>query len=397
MTGADRDWVTLANALGPEQVRISWAGLQGCDSLRPYLDARIVTRLLDLDLPWFTYLIQENAYQERSGWRWIKILADHFLRLRRPLQKLTSALRADPVDLVISNTAAVTLGAIYAKLYRKPHVWCIKECLDSEVPACRNFARLVSRMSSAVVAPSRAVARPFPSGVKILPDGSNIEAIRLNAQRSSRAEVLSRLNLPLERPVVAQVGGVVWWKGQHVTAEALQRIAAREPQPRFSFLFLGGGNPSYREKIEASLASAPPQWRDAIRFVCFAPDDFSYVAAADIVVHPSVLPDPFPNAVREAMILGKPVIASRDGGIVDMIRDGETGILFQPGNSEELAAAIDRLVASPEERRRLAESAQRYAENNFDINSRKQAFLELFRDLFKGQSAIGESIASPAA
>ncbi|HXU38120.1 MAG TPA: hypothetical protein VN937_17305, partial [Blastocatellia bacterium] len=48
MKGSDRDWVTLANALGSDQFRISWAGASGCEYLRPYLDPGVVTRLIDV-------------------------------------------------------------------------------------------------------------------------------------------------------------------------------------------------------------------------------------------------------------------------------------------------------------------------------------------------------------
>jgi glycosyltransferase involved in cell wall biosynthesis len=337
--------------------------------------------LIDLDFPKFTYLINENATCHRPVWLWTKITADHLLSMARPLLRLRRPLRDTAVDIVVSNTVTVTLGALVAKLLRKPHVWCIKECLDPSLPACRRFAKLISRLSSAVVVPSRAAASAFPSGVRICRDGNNIDAIRLSAGRSSREKVLGELDLPPGRPVVAQIGAMTWLKGQHVTTEALLRTAASNQNPSFSLLFLGRGNSEYCEKIERALASAPPQWRDAVRFLSFDPGDFSCLAAADIVVHPSVLPDTFPNAVREAMILGKPVIASRGGGIVDMIRDGETGVLFEPGNSGELAAAIARLTESTTERKRVGEAAQDFARSQFDITLRKHEFSALLRSL----------------
>jgi glycosyltransferase involved in cell wall biosynthesis len=163
--------------------------------------------------------------------------------------------------------------------------------------------------------------------------------------------------------------------------EAFLGLAATGQRPSFSLLFLGAGNLEYRQSLERTLASAPPEWRDAVRFVHFDPSDFSYLGAADIVVHPSVLPDPFPNAVREAMILGKPVIASREGGIPEMIQDGETGILIRPRDSNELADAMRRLVASADERTKLGEAAKAFAIRHFDINARKESFAALFRSL----------------
>lgn len=387
MGGADRDWITLANALGPKEVRISWGGSQGSECLRPYIDDEVLANLFDLELPWFTYLIQENAYEPRSRWLWTKILADHLLQLRRPLRKLSRTMKDIPIDVVVSNTAAVTLGAVYAGMRGLPHVWSVKECLDPSVTACRRFAKWIVRMSSAAIVPSSSAAIPFGDAAHILPDGSDVKGIRLIAQRSSRAEILSRLGLPFELPVVAQIGGIVFWKGQQITAEAFLRLSARSSVPSFSLLFLGGGSDVHRQNIERTLSKAPSQWRDLVRFVRFEPGDFSYLSAADIVVHPSVLPDPYPNAVREAMILGKPVIASRGGGITDMINDGENGILFEPGNAEQMATALTELIGSAGERCRLGQAAYSFAGEHFSIDFRKQAFITLLRGLVLSRRA----------
>ncbi len=392
MKGSDRDWVTLANALGSDQVRISWAGAPGCEYLRPYLDPGVVTRLIDVGLPWFTYLIQENAYAERSNALWFRIVADHLLRLVQPLRRLSKELSGDPVDLVVTNTAAVTLGALFAAIHRRPHVWCVKESLDPAVPACLKLARWITRLSSSVVVPSQAVAAPFAGRVAVVPDGCDVEKIQAGARSKSRTHVLDQLGLPSVRPVVAQVGGTVWWKGQHVTADAFLRLAAGGGEPLFSLLFLGRGNAEYRESLDRTLAQAPREWQEAVRFVHFDHDDFSYLGAADIVVHPSVLPDPFPNAVREAMILGKPVIASRQGGIPEMIQDGETGILVRPRDSEDLGSAIHMLATSPAERARLGESARRFATEYFDIHTRKNDFVRLFRSLVRDPRRVSDVV-----
>lgn len=396
MTGADRDWVTLANALGPRKIRLTWAGTEGCEYLRPYLDPAVITRLVDLRLPWFTYLIQDNAYQPRSAWLWMKICADHLRRLPIPFRRLQCAVRNDPIDVVVSNTAAVMIGALFARLYRLPHVWCVKECLDPEIAACQRLARWISCMSQAVVVPSQAVANTFPLGAHVFPDGCDLAVILHEAGKVSRTETLHRLGLPVELPMVAQVGGIVRWKGQHVTAEAFVRMAQTGGRPNFSLLFLGEGDPTYREHLEKILADAPPEWLGVVRFVHFDPADFSYLAAADIVVHPSVLPDPFPNAVREAMILGKPVIGSRNGGIPEMIVDDQTGVLVRPGDPDDLAAALNRLVSFPEQRRRLGTQAQLFATSYFDVQTRKHAFSSLFRQMVNGGWAQGKAtITSP--
>lgn len=76
-----------------------------------------------------------------------------------------------------------------------------------------------------------------------------------------------------------------------------------------------------------------------------------------IAVLPSVWPDPCPTTVLEAMASGRPVVTTSVGGIVDMIDDGQSGLLVSPGSVRELAAAMDRLLAESDLRARLGAGA----------------------------------------
>jgi glycosyltransferase involved in cell wall biosynthesis len=298
-----------------------------------------------------------------------------------PLRDLWRIVRDDPPDLIVSNTASVTIGAALSMLCRKPHVWFIKECLDTRFAACRSMAAIISRFSSAVVVPSKAVARSFRSPVHVLPDGSDVAAVLRSVEGVDRSAVLKRLDLPPDRPVVAQVGGIVHWKGQHITAESFVQLKEEFDRPPCSLLFLGDGDEGQKRKVTEILDRGGPEWAAAARFVRFAPDDFSFLHCADFVVHPSVLPDPYPNAVREAMILGKPVIGSNAGGVPELIDDGRTGLLATPEDARDLAAKTTRLLRNRDEREKLGSAAREHARANFDIRTRKDAFLKLFQDL----------------
>jgi glycosyltransferase involved in cell wall biosynthesis len=78
-----------------------------------------------------------------------------------------------------------------------------------------------------------------------------------------------------------------------------------------------------------------------------------------LALAPSVVPETFGMVVMEAMSTGCPVIASRIGGLVDLVADGETGFLVQPGDSLALQQAIERLLADPDLRRRMGQAALR--------------------------------------
>jgi glycosyltransferase involved in cell wall biosynthesis len=375
--GADRDWINIANALGPERIRLTWIGVTGTTCIVPHVRADILERTLDAGFPLFSYLVQENLRVHRSSWLWTKILGDHILRSIKPFLSLLGRLRAIEFDLVLSNAATITLGAAFAGARLLPHVWCVREWLDPERPACRNLARFITRTGRIVVVPSVATGEIFESSATVVPDGCDVASVLACGGRSSRQEVLGALDLPVERPLVVQVGGLREWKGQHVTLAALQLLAQTLSAPPFSLAFCGPGEGTYRERLLSALDQLPQAWQAAVRFVVFEAGNLSLVAAADFAVHPSVLPDPFPNAVREVMLLGKPVAASACGGLPDIIEAGETGLLVPPNDAAALAQAMLVMSARPDIRIRMGEVARQRALARFDSRVTAQRLFDL--------------------
>ena len=72
---------------------------------------------------------------------------------------------------------------------------------------------------------------------------------------------------------------------------------------------------------------------------------------------PSTRPDPFPNAALDAAAAGVPVVAAAHGGLPEMLRDGETGVLVAPGDPTALASALRALADDPERARLMGERA----------------------------------------
>lgn len=359
---------------------MTWVGNSGTQGLQKYVDKRVLVRTIDLQHPCFYELVPDNAHTRRSTWLWTKIITASSLSLGRSFFQLRRALGRDPVDLVITNTAVVLLGAVFARFSRLPHVWNVKEYLDPRIAACQKFANLITRFSSAVIVPSRVIGEAFDSRLHVLPDGGDIDAIKSRV-KTGREEVLRSLGLPLNLPMVAQAGAISQRKGQHLTAEALVNLAQRSPVPTFSLVFFGSGSPQEMDRIKRVIAQAPEQWRNVVKFAVFEENDLSALAAADIVVHPSTFHDAFPNAVREAMILGKPVIASELGGMPDMIVDGESGLLIKPDDVSALASSLENLLALPDLRRKLGANAEVFAGKNFDIQVQKLAFIDLLNQI----------------
>jgi len=99
--------------------------------------------------------------------------------------------------------------------------------------------------------------------------------------------------------------------------------------------------------------------------------------AADVFVLPS-LGDGLPVALLEAMLAGKAAVASRVGGVSEVIRHGDTGLLVPPERPEELSAALERLVADPALQMRLGATARREAAGRFTVDAMVDAYVKLY-------------------
>jgi glycosyltransferase involved in cell wall biosynthesis len=146
------------------------------------------------------------------------------------------------------------------------------------------------------------------------------------------------------------------WKGQDVLAHAL----AEPPLASIGAVGVVAGAPwpgaeaplDDLERLRGRLGLG-----ERLRVVGFRADVEAVLGAADAVAVPSTRPDPFPNAALEAAAAGVPVIAAAHGGLPEMIRDGETGVLVPPGDAAALASALRSLADDPERARGLGERA----------------------------------------
>jgi glycosyltransferase involved in cell wall biosynthesis len=134
-------------------------------------------------------------------------------------------------------------------------------------------------------------------------------------------------------------------KGAAVLLRAVPLV--RRQVPGAAFLFVGPQPP------------AGEPWPEGLRCVPFMPKDrlLRHYREAALCVVPSLW-DNSPNTVYEAMAAGRAVVASRVGGIPELVADGDTGLLVPPGDSEQLAAAITRLLADPELRQAMGRAGR---------------------------------------
>ncbi|HYC89650.1 MAG TPA: glycosyltransferase family 4 protein [Thermoanaerobaculia bacterium] len=339
--------------------------------------------------------------------------AAHYVRyaLGYPLAvwRLARLIRREAIDLVHTNTLHALHGFAAAWLTGRPHVWHVREIvLQSRVMRRLEFF-LARHFSDRILAMSAAIAAMFgraPRQLSVLHDGIDLQAFRphqrtagvlagclwrrpaatsacgRDARTDSRRDaggplVRRELGLAEDDVVMGVVCRLDHWKG----VDVFLRAAARVPDAKF---VVAGGAVEGREEFAASLHALARELGLDVRFTGwrYGPDRIAELhAALDVLVLPSVWPEPFGLVLLEAMASGKPVIATRHGGPVEIVADGETGLLVAPGSVEELVAAMHGLSKDAALRARMGRAARARVEREFDETRYLAAVQRVYREV----------------
>jgi glycosyltransferase involved in cell wall biosynthesis len=172
------------------------------------------------------------------------------------------------------------------------------------------------------------------------------------AARADGQEFRASLSLPEGALLVAGAGRVEHAKGFHILIKAVE-IARKRGTPVFAVI---AGEGSQLGELQTLCNELGLQ--DSVKLLGFRSDVLDIVAAADVAVVPSIWADPFPYAVLEAMGCSKPVVASRVGGIPEMVSE-RSAVLVAPGDPEELAEALVSLAGDAKRCAQMGEEAFR--------------------------------------
>jgi glycosyltransferase involved in cell wall biosynthesis len=148
-------------------------------------------------------------------------------------------------------------------------------------------------------------------------------------------------------------------------------------QPQTQFYFVGAlENPPYEGELKALLASQG--LLDRFHFTGWRNDVPRVIRAMDVVVVATVTPEPAALMLMEAMAMERPIVATRTGGTPEIVLDGETGLLFKPGDARQLADCVSRVLADNQLARGLGTRAKRRVEARFDRERQMNIMVELY-------------------
>jgi glycosyltransferase involved in cell wall biosynthesis len=191
------------------------------------------------------------------------------------------------------------------------------------------------------------------------------------------AAIRREFGIPADVPLAGIVGHIQDWKGQHLVAEAVAE--ARRRFPDLHCLVVGGihrRGVEYAAQLQDRIAR--PDLAGHVILAGARNDVPACLDAMDVVIHASVVAEPFGRVMIEAMALGKPVVAPREGGPLVIVVDGETGLLVPPRDAHALAEALITLVADPPRRATMGRAGRQRVDDVFDIRHHVQKMEALF-------------------
>lgn len=245
----------------------------------------------------------------------------------------------------------------------------------------RLFFGLVARFADRVIVISKAVQKSlnFSRNVVMIYNGTDPDTFRCIKTSTLRAE----LSVPLEMPLIGVVGRLTPWKGHKTFLEAASILDHAGVESHF--VVVGddidpvSGSSHYRAELEAYTDSLGLNGK--VTFTGYRGDMPNVMRGLDILVVPSLRPEPFGLAGLEGMASEKPVIGSCTGGIAEVIVDNVTGRLFDPGNADQLAACIRQLIEAPALRAEYGQAGAKRVEQHFTLDSYVSAVADVFRQV----------------
>ena len=306
--------------------------------------------------PWPWWLAPDRLAPARRAWTSAELLR----RSRSAVGQIRERVRELRPDVILTNTSTFPQGAVAARLERVPHVWHVHEFGREDLGLQNLFGngfgfRLVGALSSRVAACSQAVADRLtryvtPAKVRVV---------------YGAVDVVEPETAPPPDPPfrLLTLGRLHPAKGLEDAIRATAGLSARGLDVELHVV--GGGPRSpYRPALE-QLASRSGAG-DRIHFHLHTPTPAAELARSHVFLMTSRA-EAFGRVTIEAMKAGRPVVAARSAGNLELVRDRWNGLLYQAGDAGDLAGQITRLYEDQALRSGIAGRGREWARERFTL------------------------------
>lgn len=327
----------------------------------------------------------------------------------RRITELAGFLAARGHDAVLANTALALAGADAGLAAGRLVIWALHESwhprelwpmfFEPGYVARGIRQRLEEVLSSvqALVFPAEATRHFYanlthPGRALVIPYGIDTAAIDHYMAKTSRAAARATLGLRDHDRVLLVVGIAQPRKCQTLIAEAFADVASEDPTVRL--LIVGTRDDPYGRAVRDVTRKSGLGLR--LEAVPLTPDTSLYYRAADVLISASIV-EGLPRTMLEAMCFGLPVVAAAAHGVPELLREGQDGWLFEPGDVDALRTALRRVLS--EEPQRLAEMGERGRSRvmaRFDSKDYAEDLRVLLEGLRNDSSALPKDILAAA-
>lgn len=285
---------------------------------------------------------------------------------------ITEVARKKKIDIVHTNTAATLEGCFVSRKLHIPQLWSIHEIIVSPKIMFKLTSRWISKYSSITITDSAAVKKHLLSSRRFNKDDihviyNGVDAKRFNPDNDS-TYLRKELNIPEDARIIGMMGRVNSWKGQKDFLQAANIIMAKHLDVYTVFVGAAFEGEEWREK-ELADAIAQSPYKDRIINQGYRTDSEGIYKLYDVFVLPSTNPDPLPTVVLEAMATGKPIVGYRHGGVCEMVKEGENGLLAEVRNPKDLAKKILTILDDYDLKDKMSMASRKRLLERFSIES----------------------------
>jgi glycosyltransferase involved in cell wall biosynthesis len=280
--------------------------------------------------------------------------------------KLKRLITIHNIQRVYINTANVIVGPALNEKNQTELVWHLHEIVE-QPSVLKNFLATLIKRADKVIAVSKATQQFWQTAtnkkVELLYNGMDIS--KYTNVSANKTNILPHAS-PTET-WVGMIGRVQAWKGQDYFLDIIETYLKQNTLDTTTrFIIAGDAYPGYENlAIELSLTIERKGLHKRVTYLGYRSDIPQLLACLDLLVLPSTSPDPLPTVVLEAMAAGVPVLATAQGGALEMVVDQETGRFMPFGKTKQAAAIIAELLHDKERLKEMGTAGRRKVEKEF--------------------------------
>lgn len=304
----------------------------------------------------------------------LKGLCNRFIKIKKAKNYIANYIDKHHIDLLYTSTSVIISGGLAAKKSGIPSISHIHEIPTANKPYEIFSGLFVRYFSKKVIVVSNSVAKhwqPYLKKHQLLKVYNGIIFPVTKSLYNKRKTIEQNITL-------TSIARLIPYKGHKYFIEVAKELLKLNKQ--YQFLIVGDTFPGY-EAYEEELKTLVSEndLHQKIHFLGYRTDVDDILVKSDLFFHPSIAPDPLPTVLFEAIKLKVPVVATKLGGAVEILDNGNCGLLVPYNNAKKVAELINDYFKDEKLKILNIEKAIEYTNKHFSPTQFKKNILDIFK------------------